>query len=79
MITPYSVSRIHAVERSLLDRGKIMQIAEAKTVSDALRMIYDAGYKHEEDYEASFEAWQCGRRMSWYILWRRTRASLTCF
>lgn len=52
----YSVSRIHAVERSLLDRGKIMQIAEAKTVSDALRMIYDAGYKHEEDYEASFEA-----------------------
>lgn len=33
-----------------------MQIAEAKTASDALRMIYDAGYKHEEDYEASFEA-----------------------
>ncbi len=52
----YSVSRIHAVERSLLDRGKIMQIAEAKTVSDALRMIYDAGYRSGEDYEASFEA-----------------------
>ena len=51
----YSVSRIHAVERSLLDSGKIMQIAEAKTAADALRMIYDAGYKAEEDYEISFE------------------------
>lgn len=55
----YSVSRIHAVERSLLDRGKIMQIAEAKTASDALRMIYDAGYKHEEDYEHPLKR-QCG-------------------
>lgn len=33
-----------------------MQIAEAKTASDALRMIYDAGYPSKEDYEASFEA-----------------------
>lgn len=52
----YSVSRIHAIERSLLDRGKIMQIAEAKTASDALRMIYDAGYVQAEDYEQSFES-----------------------
>ncbi len=52
----YSVSRIHAIERSLLDKGKIMQIAEAKTPSDALRMIYDAGYAQAEDYEESFEA-----------------------
>ena len=51
----FAVSRIHAVERSLLDRGRIMQIAEAKTASDALRMIYDAGYKSEDDYEDSFE------------------------
>lgn len=51
----YSVSRIHAVERSLLDGSKIMQIAEAKTAADALRMIYDAGYRAEDDYEVSFE------------------------
>ena len=52
----YSVSRIHAIERNLLDRGKIMQIAEAKTAHDALRMIYDAGYVQAEDYEESFES-----------------------
>ena len=51
----YSASRIHAVERALLDKGKIMQIAEAKTPGEALRMIYDSGYKACEDYEASFE------------------------
>lgn len=51
----YSVSRIHAVERSLFDKGKIMQIAEAKDAAEALRMIYDGGYTAEADYETSFE------------------------
>ena len=51
----YSASRIHAVERSLIDRVKMMQIAEAKTADEALRMIYDSGYKAYDDYEDSFE------------------------
>lgn len=51
----YSVSRVHAIERSLLDKGKLMQIAEAKSANDALRMIYDAGYPQAENYEQVFE------------------------
>lgn len=49
----YAVSRIRAVERSLLDSGKLMQIADAKTPEEALRMMLDAGYPSAADYEQS--------------------------
>lgn len=50
----YAVSRIRAIERKLLDSGKLQQIADAKTAEEALRMILDAGYPAAEDYEQMF-------------------------
>lgn len=50
----YAVSRIRAIERSLLDAGKLQQIADAKTAEEALRMILDAGYPQAENYEQMF-------------------------
>lgn len=52
----FALGRIRAVERNLLDSSKIQQIADAKTVDDALNLIYDAGYKKNADYEVSFNA-----------------------
>lgn len=50
----YAVSRIRAVERSLLDINKLLQIADAKSADEAFRMVLDAGYPAAETYEQSF-------------------------
>lgn len=50
----YAVSRVRAVERGLLDSNRLTQIAEASNTAEALRLIYDAGYRQNADYDLAF-------------------------
>lgn len=40
----YSVSRIRAIERKLLDKGKLDRMVEAKTPEEALKVLQEADY-----------------------------------
>lgn len=54
----YAVARIRAIENRLLDRNKLERMLDAKTPSEALRVLEEAGYgntleegKNPQDYE----------------------------
>lgn len=40
----YSVSRIRAIERKLLDKGKLDRMVDAKSPEEALKVLLEAGY-----------------------------------
>lgn len=40
----YSVSRIRAIERKLLDKGKLDRMVEAKSPEEALKVLLEAEY-----------------------------------
>ncbi len=41
---PYAVARIRVLEKQLLNRQMFIQMAEAKSPEDSLRIIAEAGY-----------------------------------
>lgn len=48
----YAVARIRAIEKKLLDKGKMDRMVESKTPEEALKILVEAGYGHN-DGEAS--------------------------
>jgi len=44
----YSVSRIRAIERKLLDKGKLDRMVEAKSPEEALKVLQDADYGNRD-------------------------------
>lgn len=47
----YSVARIRVAENYLLNKAKYETMLEASSISDALRVLYEANYLEDSDYE----------------------------
>lgn len=55
-IYPYAVARIRVLEKTILNKQTLTQMAEAKTPEEALRILTDAGYgNHSIDNIHQFE------------------------
>lgn len=52
----YAVGRVQAVERTLLDVGKLEQMIAARSFDEAYRVLSDAGYDTSLPYEAALKA-----------------------